>query len=111
MPHQSKTIERPPLALFHSTMRGEIYHGDSLDLLTKRLQPASVDLIMTSPPFGLVRKKEYGNVDADKYVEWFKPFAEAFERVVKDPLVHGYKPQMCAYGHEIEDDKEPTLSC
>jgi DNA modification methylase len=64
-------------------MRGEIYHGDSLDLLTKRLQPASVDLIMTSPPFGLVRKKEYGNVDADKYVEWFKPFAEAFKRVLK----------------------------
>jgi DNA modification methylase len=38
---------------------------------------------MTSPPFGLVRKKEYGNVDADKYVEWFRPFAEAFKRVLK----------------------------
>lgn len=38
---------------------------------------------MTSPPFGLVRKKDYGNVDADEYVEWFKPFAEAFHRVLK----------------------------
>jgi site-specific DNA-methyltransferase (cytosine-N4-specific) len=31
----------------------------------------------------LVRKKDYGNVDADKYVEWFKPFGEAFKRVLK----------------------------
>ena len=39
---------------------------------------------MTSPPFGLVRKKDYGNVDADEYVDWFKPFAKAFHRVLKD---------------------------
>jgi site-specific DNA-methyltransferase (cytosine-N4-specific) len=77
------TTGRLPLKLFHSTALGEIYRGDSLDLLTKRLEPASVDLIMTSPPFGLVRKKEYGNVDADKYVEWFKPFAQAFKRILK----------------------------
>jgi DNA modification methylase len=43
----------------------------------------SVDLIMTSPPFGLVRKKDYGNVDADEYVEWFRPFGAEFERVLK----------------------------
>ena len=83
MRQKSEKSERPPVKLFHSTARGEIYEGDSLDLLTTRLRPASVDLIMTSPPFGLVRKKEYGNVDADKYVEWFKPFAEAFKRVLK----------------------------
>ena len=39
---------------------------------------------MTSPPFGLVRKKNYGNVDAIDYVEWFRPFGEAFKRVLKD---------------------------
>ena len=38
---------------------------------------------MTSPPFGLVRKKDYGNVDADEYVDWFRPFAAAFHRVMK----------------------------
>ena len=32
------------------------------------------DRFMTSPPFGLVRKKTYGNVDAHEYVEWFRPF-------------------------------------
>jgi DNA modification methylase len=44
----------------------------------------SVDLIMTSPPFGLVRKKSYGNEDSDKYCDWFRPFAEGFKRVLKD---------------------------
>ena len=38
---------------------------------------------MTSPPFGLVRKKEYGNVDSEDYVEWFKPFAERFATILK----------------------------
>jgi site-specific DNA-methyltransferase (cytosine-N4-specific) len=83
MPQKSENAGGPPVKLFYSTARGEIYHGNSLDLLTTRMRPASVDLIMTSPPFGLVRKKEYGNVDADKYVEWFRPFAEAFKRVLK----------------------------
>lgn len=68
---------------FHKTAFGKIYHGDSLLLLNRRLKPESVDLIVTSPPFGLVRKKEYGNVDADDYLEWFKPFGEAFRRVLK----------------------------
>ena len=43
----------------------------------------SVDLIMTSPPFGLVRKKDYGNEDADRYVAWFEQFAEQFKRVLR----------------------------
>src|SRR6266478_5277143 len=73
-----------PPKLFHSTPLGEIYLGDSLSLFRKTIKPHSVDLIMTSPPFGLVRKKDYGNVDAHDYVEWFKPFAQEFHRVLKD---------------------------
>jgi DNA modification methylase len=57
---------------FHKAQFGTIYHGDSLILLNRRLDPESVDLIVTSPPFGLVRKKKYGNVDADEYLSWFK---------------------------------------
>jgi DNA modification methylase len=70
--------------VFHETKLGTVYHGDSLGLLNRVLSPASVDLIVTSPPFGLVRKKSYGNEDADEYVRWFKPFAEGFRRVLKD---------------------------
>lgn len=65
------------------TQYGAIVQGDSLDVLAE-LPDGSVDLIMTSPPFGLVRKKEYGNVDAPDYVDWFRPFGRAFLRVLKD---------------------------
>lgn len=69
--------------LFETTKFGQIFLGDSLGLLQKTLKPNSVDLIVTSPPFGLVRKKSYGNEDADRYVEWFRPFAEGIRRVLK----------------------------
>lgn len=65
------------------TKHGEIIWGDSLDVLAKR-KAASVDLIMTSPPFGLVRQKDYGNVAADEYLDWFKAFGKQFHRVLKD---------------------------
>lgn len=68
---------------YFKTSLGKMVLGDSLQVLKAKLKPQSVDLIMTSPPFGLVRKKDYGNVDADKYVEWFRPFGEAFRRVLK----------------------------
>jgi len=58
--------------------------GDAVMVLSKQVEERSVDLIMTSPPFGLVRKKEYGNADAKDYLDWFRPFAEAFKRVLKE---------------------------
>lgn len=72
-----------PEVLFETT-RGRVLHGDSLGLLHHQIDPKSVDLIMTSPPFGLVRKKSYGNEDATSYLKWFRPFAEGFKRVLKD---------------------------
>jgi site-specific DNA-methyltransferase (cytosine-N4-specific) len=47
------------------------------------MEDSSVDLIMTSPPFGLVRKKDYGNEDADRYVAWFEQFGKQFVRILK----------------------------
>ena len=69
--------------VFHRTKHGKIILGDSLTVLSQ-MKDESVDLVMTSPPFGLVRKKEYGNVPADGYLDWFRPFAEQFNRVIKD---------------------------
>lgn len=68
---------------FHSTKHGKIFHGDSIAVMAK-MRSNTVDLIMTSPPFGLTRKKEYGNADADAYLEWFKPFARHFHRILKE---------------------------
>ena len=60
-----------------------MYCVDSLPFMRSHIADASVDLIMTSPPFGLVRKKSYGNVDADNYVKLFRPFGLEFHRVLK----------------------------
>ena len=65
------------------TRLGHAYWADSICLMDNVIEPRSVDLIMTSPPFGLLRKKEYGNADADEYVQWFKPFAERFLKMLK----------------------------
>lgn len=68
---------------FYKTKLGSIYHADSLQYMPT-LEDGEVNLIMTSPPFGLVRKKDYGNADAHEYLDWFRPFAEQFKRVLKD---------------------------
>jgi DNA modification methylase len=69
---------------FKRTQYGSMLHGNALSYLHSVAKPKSVDLIMTSPPFGLVRKKSYGNEDAEQYCEWFRPFAAGFRRILKD---------------------------
>lgn len=69
--------------LYFKTDLGKIIKGDSLRVL-QDVESHSVDLIMTSPPFGLIRKKEYGNVDAKDYLEWFRDFGEIFKRILKE---------------------------
>lgn len=71
------------LNTFHKTKLGTVYLNDSLDVM-RTMKAGSVDLIMTSPPFGLTREKEYGNVREQAYLDWFKPFAKAFHRILKD---------------------------
>ena len=74
--------EKPPPTIYHRTPLGRIYHADSLDVM-KRRDEASIDLIVTSPPFALTRKKNYGNEQEDAYLEWFKDFAAQFHRILK----------------------------
>jgi site-specific DNA-methyltransferase (cytosine-N4-specific) len=46
------------MKIYHQTEFGKILHGDALEVLDTEIEPGSVDLMMTSPPFGLVRKKQ-----------------------------------------------------
>ena len=69
--------------LFYTAKHGRIFLGDSLRLMESQIEPESVDLIMTSPPFGLVRKKSYGNVESEAYVDWFRSFGLQFKRILK----------------------------
>ncbi|MDF2387108.1 site-specific DNA-methyltransferase [Nostoc ellipsosporum NOK] len=67
---------------YYTQTNGAVYLGDSLELI-KFIDDNSINLILTSPPFALTRKKEYGNETAEKYIEWFLPFAYEFKRVLK----------------------------
>ena len=78
-PHPSKLIATNPA---YQTTWGAMYEGDASDLL-KDLPDESVDLVITSPPYALHFKKEYGNVDKDAYVGWFRPFGQQILRVLK----------------------------
>lgn len=49
----------------------------------RSLEAGSVDLICTSPPFALLRQKQYGNVSSENYVQWFMEFALEFRRILK----------------------------
>jgi site-specific DNA-methyltransferase (cytosine-N4-specific) len=64
------------------TRLGRAYHADALDIL-RQMPTNSAALVFTSPPFALRRKKAYGNVPPDEYVDWFWPFAQEIHRVLR----------------------------
>jgi site-specific DNA-methyltransferase (cytosine-N4-specific) len=71
------------LSVSFQTARGAAYQADSQELL-RRLPDDTIDLVLTSPPYALHFKKEYGNVNQDKYVAWLLGFAPQIRRVLKD---------------------------
>lgn len=66
----------------YRTRLGAAYAGDSAELL-KLLPSRSIQAIITSPPYALHFKKEYGNLSPDDYVDWFLGFADEFRRVLR----------------------------
>lgn len=69
--------------LAYSTSLGRAFKGDSLALLPHLIsQGVRVKLIVTSPPFALVRKKDYGNEDAEDYLNWFAQFTPLFREIL-----------------------------
>jgi DNA modification methylase len=66
----------------YTTGLGTQLTGDSKNLMAM-LPDESVDLIMTSPPFALLREKTYGNEKQADYVAWLSEFGKAAYRVLK----------------------------
>lgn len=66
----------------YTTPLGAAYCADSLNLLAT-LESDSVDLIVTSPPFALLRQKTYGNESQDAYVDWLLEFGRRAHRILK----------------------------
>jgi site-specific DNA-methyltransferase (adenine-specific) len=60
-----------------------LYHADCMEMLPE-LADASVNLIVTSPPYADSRKDTYGGIAPDKYVEWFLPVGAELKRVLTD---------------------------
>jgi site-specific DNA-methyltransferase (cytosine-N4-specific) len=65
----------------YTTNCGAAYVGNSL-LLLDQIETDSIDLVLTSPPFALQRKKTYGNVEQEDYVDWLFEFCKKVYRVL-----------------------------
>jgi len=56
--------------------------GNCLEVLSQ-LPPASVDFIVTSPPYADNRRGTYEGVPPERYVAWFLPITQQLKRVLK----------------------------
>lgn len=68
---------------FFETAYGKAFLGDSSKLM-QQVPDQSINLVVTSPPFALTRKKAYGNKEDHEYIEWFMPFAKEIRRILTD---------------------------
>lgn len=66
----------------YKTELGALYCADSLEFM-RNLPSDSVDLVVTSPPYALHFKKEYGNANQADYSAWLIPFANEIKRIIK----------------------------
>jgi DNA modification methylase len=70
--------DRAPV-LFYTTAKGRYFVGKSeevLELPELRRLRGKVNLVLTSPPFPLNRKKAYGNLTGSTYLHWLASLAE-----------------------------------
>ncbi len=84
LPFWGETADWPDLlgtTPLYRTDFGSAFVGDSWQLM-RGIPTGAVKLVVTSPPYALHFKKEYGNVDKDGYVEWFMPFAKEIKRIL-----------------------------
>lgn len=79
-------LGRPPSSVAYATQWGRMHHAKSDELLggvaLDRFE-RKVDLIFTSPPFPLNRKKRYGNETGEEYVRWLCAFGPLFKKMLK----------------------------
>ena len=68
--------------LLYSTDYGKYYIGKCEETIKELNLHGQVQLILTSPPFPLNNKKQYGNLTGDEYLMWFTELAELFSSVL-----------------------------
>jgi DNA methylase len=70
--------EGSPPRLAYRTKFGRAYHSTLEGFLDSRVASSyqgRINLILTSPPFPLNRKKAYGNFTGDRYLDWLEGLA------------------------------------
>ncbi len=71
----------------YKTRFGKLIVGDSIDVYNKYLKSNyknKFNLIITSPPFPLNKKKRYGNLLGKEYYNWFVSLAPIFSDLLTD---------------------------
>ena len=69
----------------YRTKSGVMYQGLAETFLTSRYakgRKGRIQLILTSPPFPLNRKKRYGNLSGQEYIDWIRGFASGFREML-----------------------------
>ena len=69
----------------YETALGAMYVGAAEQILSGRKLAAlkgHVNIVFTSPPFPLNRKKRYGNLQGKEYVSWLAGFADLFKSLL-----------------------------
>ena len=82
MSEDSAVTELMDIEAAYNSDLGSAFQGDSRELL-EQLPDNSIDLIVTSPPFALQHKKEYGNESQEGYNDWFMEFVPEVRRVLQ----------------------------
>lgn len=73
--------------LSYKTPKGKCYQGKIEDaLMSKEFQKnkGKFNLIFTSPPFPLNRKKKYGNLNGSEYIEWLSEITTQLKEYLTD---------------------------
>jgi site-specific DNA-methyltransferase (cytosine-N4-specific) len=71
----------------YKTRYGKLLVGDSVEISKSYLlkhYKNKFNLIITSPPFPLNSKKRYGNLQGEKYYDWFVELAPIFSKLLTD---------------------------
>jgi len=70
----------------YTTKYGTMFQGkieDAIDGKFLSRYRSKVDLIFTSPPFPLTKKKRYGNLQGQAYIDWLSDLAEGLKVLLK----------------------------
>ena len=84
-PNATSDAPKTPDSVAYTTEHGTMLRGTIEDCLASEALAhlcGEVNLLLTSPPFPLNRKKKYGNLTGDAYVAWLAALAPRFSELL-----------------------------